>query len=238
MVAVTSRRSASWSLRAEASDSKPQASSIRSTLSSRMGDNGSGFCQRSRPDQCSSPGGCSRKKAARRRSKRRGGGAQKAQKPSASKEAQKRGGEVESGKAAIKADARSLHSPEHTADILCSGEGQRALCKDVYEISDHGGVYEADSHDALHDPGALPSWQSLQKISFEKWASTLCGEVLKTGTAFASFLRSTLSVRRSIEVGSEKALFPLPVPKEGVFMKSPREGSRQRRNELLINRFM
>eukprot|EP00435_Cladocopium_sp_Y103_P031603 s2642_g8.t1 len=138
----------------------------------------------------------------------------------------------------MKADAHSLKAHEHTADILGSGEGQRALCKDDQQIRCQSEAHDDESvEDSLHVPEGLPSWKSLQAISFQSWASSLCREVLKTRTSFAAFLKSTLSVHRSAEVGSEKALFPLPVPRVGVFEISKNAGSKQRQRRAFQQAF-
>lgn len=76
---------------------------------------------------------------------------------------------------------------------------------------------------------SLPTWTSLQSFSFARWTSTLCSQVLASCTPFAEFLRRSLHISRSSSVASDRALFPLPLPKEGVFKVSRKVGSRERR---------
>ena len=80
----------------------------------------------------------------------------------------------------------------------------------------------------MHAIEALPSWPSLQKVSFYSWVSSLCRDVLRR-TPFSAFLRSTMTVRRSQLQGSEKALCPFPVPRDGIFSSHKKVGSRRRR---------
>ena len=73
-------------------------------------------------------------------------------------------------------------------------------------------------------------WNSLQTFSFERWCSGLLADVLATSTPFAAFLKTTLHTSRSSTVAPEKALFPLPFPKLGLFAsRSSRQSSRARR---------
>lgn len=113
--------------------------------------------------------------------------------------------------------------------VLCSGASQRALCQDKAEIKNQCSSHDEACCSDVQAAEEIPSWESLQSISFASWTSTLCRDVLRTKTPFAAFLRSSLSVRRSTEVGSDKALFPLPVPKEGIFVDCSKGGSRCRR---------
>lgn len=79
--------------------------------------------------------------------------------------------------------------------------------------------------------GSLPTWTSLQKFSFGRWASSLCRQVLATKTPFAEFLRSTFHISRSSSRAPESALFPLPVPKTGVFEGVNNAGTGQRKRK-------
>eukprot|EP00435_Cladocopium_sp_Y103_P034036 s1336_g8.t1 len=217
---------------------KWEAEGFCALVSSGVGDNSFGVCEGSRCDQLQAHGSGAFPQAARRRSEgREGGGPKKTKTAQAPKEAKGRRGEVRHDKDGIKAVARSLNTPERTASILGSGEGQRALCKDADKIQDHVCGHDDVPRDFLHVHEASPSWQSLQTVSFAKWASSLCREVLRSRTPFAAFLKSTLSVHRSQAVGSAKALFPLPVPREGVFSASANEGSRRRRKRAFEQAF-
>ena len=88
-----------------------------------------------------------------------------------------------------------------------------------------------DAKTSHGDGGGQQSyWNSLQTFSFVRWCSGLLGDVLATSTPFASFLRSTLYASRSTVQAPEKALFPLPFPKLGIFAPLPsRCSSRMRR---------
>ena len=80
------------------------------------------------------------------------------------------------------------------------------------------------------DPSAKSYWNSLQTFSFARWCSRLLGDVLASGTPFAAFVKSTLHISRSASQAPDKALFPLPFPKLGLFAsRSSRESSRARR---------
>ena len=84
-------------------------------------------------------------------------------------------------------------------------------------------------------PGASESsaksyWNSLQTFSFARWCSRLLDDVLSSGTPFAAFVKSTLHISRSASLAPDKALFPLPFPKLGLFAsRSSRQSSRARR---------
>ena len=75
---------------------------------------------------------------------------------------------------------------------------------------------------------SLPNWSSLQTFSFLRWTSTLCRSAPQLHPC-AHFVRRILHIVRGPEVASAKALFLLPVPKEGVFVVSRSAGSRERR---------
>lgn len=84
-------------------------------------------------------------------------------------------------------------------------------------------------------PGAFPTrsqevpdvWSSLQSTTTRKWAAALPGRVLNSHTPFAEFLRQTLHADRSSLSAPEGALFPLPIPKVGIFSQKCC-GSRER----------
>jgi hypothetical protein len=78
---------------------------------------------------------------------------------------------------------------------------------------------------------ALPNWSSLQTFSFLQWTSSLCRQVLGSCTPFACFLKRTLHIARSPEVAPAKVLYPLPLPKVGVFQVSAKAGSKERRRK-------
>ena len=79
-------------------------------------------------------------------------------------------------------------------------------------------------------------WNSLQTFSFVRWCSSLLGDVLATSTPFASFVRSTLHATRSTVQAPEKALFPLPFPKLGIFTPLPHRCSSRMRRKFGFDR--
>ena len=78
---------------------------------------------------------------------------------------------------------------------------------------------------------ALPNWSSLQTFSFLQWTSSLCRQVLSSCAPFACFLKRILHIVRSPEVAPAKVLYPLPLPKVGVFQVSAKAGSKDRRRK-------
>lgn len=73
-----------------------------------------------------------------------------------------------------------------------------------------------------------PNWSSLQTLSFLRWTSTLCRQVLRSCIPLAHFLWQTLHMTRMPEEASVKALFPIPLPEEGVLTVSSGAGSREK----------
>ncbi|CAE7742079.1 unnamed protein product [Symbiodinium sp. CCMP2592] len=70
------------------------------------------------------------------------------------------------------------------------------------------------------------------------WAAKRAAQaklVLKSGTAFGHFLRTTLPLRRDASLGVATALFPLPLPAEGVFQKRSRRRPSKRRLPHLVS---
>ncbi|CAE7356391.1 unnamed protein product, partial [Symbiodinium microadriaticum] len=58
--------------------------------------------------------------------------------------------------------------------------------------------------------------------------------VLKSGTAFGHFLKTTLPLCRDSSLGAATALFPLPLPHDGLFVKRSRRRSLRRRLPHLV----
>ena len=141
---------------------------------------------------------------------------------------------------AIAADEKPAHKEptprSQLAEDLCSGGDQSSLCQDSDRIKSPETPL-GSTQDVLHDGDPLPSWEGLQKYSFGRWASSLCREVLASRTAFAEFLKCSFAVHRSADIASEKVLFPLPVPKPGVFSGSTKQGSRCRRRKAFDQSF-
>ena len=108
----------------------------------------------------------------------------------------------------------------------------KTSARDDGTFADDAGPFEEEP--ASEPPPTSRQWERLQTFSFSRWASSLCSEVLRSKTSFGIFLRSTLTVQRLLPSTSSSALFPLPVPKLGIFL--PRRcGSRQRRR-LMVDR--
>ena len=74
----------------------------------------------------------------------------------------------------------------------------------------------------------VPMWDKLQKYSFLSWASSLPTKILSSRTPFAEFIRSSLQSQPLHVCAGEQALFPLPIPKHGLFRRL-RCGGRMRR---------
>lgn len=83
---------------------------------------------------------------------------------------------------------------------------------------------------------ALPTWSSLQPFSTARWCSTLLKRVLNSRTSFSKFVKTTLHADRSCRLAPDRALFPLPIPKCGLF-EDVRVGSRQRRKRAFGQAF-
>eukprot|EP00435_Cladocopium_sp_Y103_P051633 s1074_g16.t1 len=79
-------------------------------------------------------------------------------------------------------------------------------------------------------------WERMQQFSFEKWCSQLCTKVLRSRTSFAEFLKTTFHAERLSTEASSKALFPLPIPKFGIF-STKRGGSKERRRAAFDQAF-
>ena len=87
-------------------------------------------------------------------------------------------------------------------------------------------------HDT-HPVGASPLLPG-REFSFCLWASSLVRLVLKSGTAFGHFLKTTLPLCRDSSLGAATALFPLPLPHDGLFLKRSRRRSLKRRLPHLV----
>ena len=76
---------------------------------------------------------------------------------------------------------------------------------------------------------SLPkTWGNMQEYSYRTWCRELLGKVMNSRTSFSSFLRSTLMAKPSAEHARANLLFPLPIPKFGIF-ESRKRSSRARR---------
>ena len=88
-------------------------------------------------------------------------------------------------------------------------------------------AYVPGQRPARRNSEGLPKWSAMQSFSFGAWCKSLCAQVLRSRTSFSEFLRTTLHVDRSTATASEQALFPLPVPKTGIF-EAKQMGPRER----------
>ena len=183
-------------------------------LPSSLGDYNVDFHQRDGHHQQSSLRGCWEESGIKARG--RGRPAQSKTEAKVSKEAKAR---------------RMIYDGAHIGSQTCMLR-RGALCSEIRSCQ--GPPVPSTPLDAKTshgDGGGQQSyWNSLQTFSFVRWCSGLLGDVLATSTPFASFLRSTLYASRSTVQAPEKALFPLPFPKLGIFAPLPsRCSSRMRR---------
>ena len=65
-----------------------------------------------------------------------------------------------------------------------------------------------------------------------KWCSSLPRKALNSGTPFGAFLLATFHLTRSGVSAPAKLLFPLPVPKPGIFVPLPSRCSSRRRRKV------
>ena len=82
----------------------------------------------------------------------------------------------------------------------------------------------------------MDTWEKLREFSFGAWASMLLRSVLDARTPFSEFLKTTLHTGPMHGHAGEQALFPLPVPKHGIFERLSC-GSRQRRRLIFDRAF-
>ena len=86
------------------------------------------------------------------------------------------------------------------------------------------------------DLGLSCEWTSLQSYSFQKWCASLPRTVLSSRTAFSAFLLQSFRITRSDIQAPAKLLFPLPVPKCGIFETLPARCSSRRRRRVDFDR--
>ena len=84
--------------------------------------------------------------------------------------------------------------------------------------------------------GLSCEWTSLQSYSFQKWCASLPRTVLSSRTAFSAFLLQSFRITRSDIQAPAKLLFPLPVPKCGIFETLPTRCSSRRRRRVDFDR--
>ena len=71
-------------------------------------------------------------------------------------------------------------------------------------------------------------WDDLQRYSYRTWCRELFGKVMNSKTSFAAFIRTTLLAKPLDDDARASSIFPLPIPKFGIF-ESRKRGSRARR---------
>ena len=236
---IASGGSPSGPLHGKASLDKSEAQGFLSTMPSRVGSNCVVLCQGGGYHQHPTSGG----PPIEEDSEARGGGRQSQEEATeVSEEAKtRRGVDLELDEGLEHGSISSSSAPFWAEDsydmhhdayhyIPCSGSED--FCRDDGTFADDAGPFEEEP--ASEPPPTSRQWERLQTFSFSRWASSLCSEVLRSKTSFGIFLRSTLTVQRLLPSTSSSALFPLPVPKLGIFL--PRRcGSRQRRR-LMVDR--
>ena len=226
----------SWGLQFKTSVDKSKVESFQPAMSSGMGHDNPLFCQGSGPDQLQATRSTTWKEAPKStwRSCRRKGASSKA--AAEVPEEAVCGGH----KAVLKHDLSSDAQAEGIGKLACSLCSECVVsCQAEKEFKKAlpvgpSSVVPGKVHNT---EDKLPSWTSLQTFSFVRWTSSLCRKVLMTRTPFAVFLESTLHASRTTEKVSEKALFPLPIPKEGVFEGQTKCGSRCRRKRSFDQSF-
>ena len=102
--------------------------------------------------------------------------------------------------------------------------------------SDDEKAFDPSANFEVPHPGADDPWKELQSFSFAIWRRRLLSMGLHTRTAFAAFLKTTLHASRSSEVAPANALFPLPIPKPGVFTVLPSRCASQKRRRIAFDR--
>ena len=112
------------------------------------------------------------------------------------------------------------------------GGKARGSCKGEVE-----GIPGDSSPSAVHAPHPVEDSPLLpgREFSFCLWASSLVRLVLKSGTSFSHFLSSTLPLCRDGSLPVASALFPLPLPAQGVFARRSRRRTQRRRLPHLVS---
>ena len=129
--------------------------------------------------------------------------------------------------------SKALHGPMADCMTSCSDELGSGLCSEVaFDLpckaaSSRSSATCPEANEEGPTEGHAP-WSKLQVFSFSRWASMFAPSLVASGTPFAEFLKSILHCQVQLAPASEKALFPLPIPKLGVFGPL-RCGARQRR---------
>ena len=115
-------------------------------------------------------------------------------------------------------DTRNEASP-----LLCSGLGSDG----AFDFHCKAASKEDPSCKQGISTSSSTPW-SKRTFSFATWSASLLKQVLSSRTPFAEFVKTTLHSHSMRDAATEQALFPLPVPKPGIF-RHTKCGSRQRR---------
>ena len=110
---------------------------------------------------------------------------------------------------------------DNTSIPVCRGEEAPELAPDVV---------------CTFGSPSFDPWTSMQDFSFVRWCRSLPFLALRTRTPFAAFLRKTLHTTRLLRSAPASALFPLPLPKHGVFDGLPSRVSSRRRRKVEFDR--
>ena len=133
--------------------------------------------------------------------------------------------------------ARSMSSPPGRPGVTISGSGDNVAAVPEGEFGagpcSETSSCRANATSAAH---SMPSWDKLQTFSFREWCSSLYSKVSNSKTPFAVFLKKTCHVARVPHYAPASALFPIPVPKCGIF-DGAKVGSRQRRKRSFERAF-
>ncbi|CAE7699828.1 unnamed protein product [Symbiodinium sp. CCMP2592] len=127
-----------------------------------------------------------------------------------------------------KADQEALTKKQARGSLGRKARGRK-------QMTSCGGV-AADTPSPVHanhpveDSPFLPG----REFNFCLWSSSLVRLVLKSGTAFGHFLSTTLPLCRDPNLEVATALFPLPLPADGLFLKRSRKRSQKRRLPYLV----
>ena len=217
LASLPTGRSSSGNVQQPPSFNESQTEGFLSSMPARLGSHHSELCQGSRHHKQSEAGGTTRTKGApskhfkATRSKRSEPKAKAAEVPEEAKE--DGGGQYWIGVDRQRPSSSSIHSsPSGRPDVTI-----RSPCSEA-----------PPCRTSACPSSSLPTWESLQTFSFHEWCSTLYSKVVNSKTPFAQFVKNTCLVVRASSYASEKSLFPIPVPKCGIF-SAEKVGSRQRK---------
>ena len=197
----------------EVGSCKPTSQGICPSLPTTIGHDGIGLCERTR---------CHHQP--KKRSSRTSQAKQADRRGQAGSESKEENEVPQKAKGRRKYRILGSHSPRIVSPQVAPGRPG--------EVAALGSEPVACKGSASQEP-LPPTWETLQSFSFARWCSSLCRRVLRSRTAFGAFVSKTLQIPRWTGPPA-KLLFPLPVPKPGVFVSlHPRVSSRHRRKHSL-----